>query len=66
MNRSTMSPLKQQSTAQYNAESGPLIPTDWIDAPSQRFYAFALYLALMSWRLYDWNTLQDSEEQSLW
>jgi nucleoporin POM152 len=66
MNRSTMSPLKQQSTAQYNAEIGPLIPTDWIDAPSQRFYAFALYLALMSWRLYDWNTLQDSEEQSLW
>jgi nucleoporin POM152 len=66
MNRSTMSPLKQQSTAQYNAESGPLIPTDWIDAPSQRFYAFAVYLALMSWRLYDWNTLQDSEEQSLW
>ena len=66
MNRSTMSPLKQQSTAHYHAESGPLIPTDWIDAPSQRFYAFALYLALMSWRIYDWNTLQDSEEQSLW
>lgn len=66
MNRSTVSPLKQQSAAQYSAESGPLIPTDWIDAPSQRFYAFALYLALMSWRLYDWNTLQDSEEQSLW
>ena len=61
-----MDPLKQQSTAQYSVESGPLIPTDWIDAPSQRFYAFALYLALMSWRIYDWNTLQDSEEQSLW
>lgn len=56
---------KQNATTQ-EAESGPLIPTDWIDAPSQRFYAFALYLALMSWRAYDWNTLQDSEEQSLW
>lgn len=56
----------KQSQAAPEAESGPLIPTDWIDAPSQRFYAFALYLALMSWRAYDWNTLQDSEEQSLW
>jgi nucleoporin POM152 len=56
----------KQNTATQEAESGPLIPTDWIDAPSQRFYAFALYLALMSWRAYDWNTLQDSEEQSLW
>lgn len=55
-----------QNAAPQEAESGPLIPTDWIDAPSQRFYAFALYLALMSWRAYDWNTLQDSEEQSLW
>jgi len=65
MNASGVDSTKQNSAAQ-EAESGPLIPTDWIDAPSQRFYAFALYLALMSWRAYDWNTLQDSEEQSLW
>lgn len=65
MNASAAEPFKQSSTMQ-EAESGPLIPIDWIDAPSQRFYAFALYLALMSWRAYDWNTLQDSEEQSLW
>jgi nucleoporin POM152 len=65
MNSSGVNSSKQSSTAQ-QPESGPLIPTDWIDAPSQRFYAFALYLALFSWRAYDWNTLQDSEEQSLW
>jgi nucleoporin POM152 len=65
MNASGVDSFKQSPAAQ-EAESGPLIPTDWIDAPSQRFYAFALYLALMSWRAYDWNTLQDSEEQSLW
>lgn len=62
---SGLSPVKPRSAAP-EAESGPLIPLDWIDAPSQRFYAFALYLALMSWRIYDWNTLLDSEEQSLW
>jgi nucleoporin POM152 len=65
MNASGGSSFKQSPAAQ-ESDSGPLIPTDWIDAPSQRFYAFALYLALMSWRAYDWNTLQDSEEQSLW
>jgi nucleoporin POM152 len=65
MNASGVNSFKQSSTAQ-EPESGPLIPTDWIDAPSQRFYAFAIYLALMSWRAYDWNSLQDSEEQSLW
>ena len=65
MNATVVESFKQNPATQ-EAESGPLIPTDWIDAPSQRFYAFALYLALMSWRAYDWNTLQDSEEQSLW
>jgi len=65
MNATGVDSFKQNSATQ-EIESGPLIPTDWIDAPSQRFYAFALYLALMSWRAYDWNTLQDSEEQSLW
>lgn len=65
MGASSTTPLKQNPSAE-ESQSGPLIPLDWIDAPSQRFYAFALYLALMSWRIYDWNTLQDSEEQSLW
>ncbi|EEA19753.1 hypothetical protein TMatcc_009898 [Talaromyces marneffei ATCC 18224] len=32
---------------------GPLIPTDVIDAPSQRFYVAALYIALGAWRIYD-------------
>lgn len=64
LNTSGLNPLKSSSTAP-EADSGPLIPIDWLDAPSQRFYAFAVYLALTSWRIYDWNTLQDSEEQSL-
>ncbi|EED14155.1 nuclear envelope pore membrane protein, putative [Talaromyces stipitatus ATCC 10500] len=32
---------------------GPLIPIDVIDAPSQRFYVAALYIALGAWRMYD-------------
>lgn len=32
---------------------GPLIPTDVFDAPSQRFYVAALYIALGAWRIYD-------------
>ncbi|OQO12488.1 hypothetical protein B0A48_03130 [Cryoendolithus antarcticus] len=60
----TLKSTVQQATQQPSNE--PLIPTEWIDAPTQRFYACAVYLALFSWRAWDWNTLQDSEEQSLW
>lgn len=54
------------STKPQQPSSDPLIPTEYLDAPSQRFYAFAAWLALFSWRMYDWNQLADSEEQSLW
>ncbi|KAI1082593.1 hypothetical protein F5B20DRAFT_578263 [Whalleya microplaca] len=32
----------------------PVIPLALIDAPSQRFYACAVYVALIAWRFYDW------------
>ncbi|KAI6856829.1 nucleoporin Pom152 [Hortaea werneckii] len=44
----------------------PLIPEHVIDAPSQRLYAFTLYCALFAWKVYDFNMLNDTEEQSLW
>ena len=31
----------------------PLIPTDVVDVPSQRFYVFAFYIALTAWRFYN-------------
>ncbi|KAI0381122.1 hypothetical protein F5Y04DRAFT_84312 [Hypomontagnella monticulosa] len=37
-----------------NAISEPVIPLNLIDAPTQRFYAFAIYVALLGWRFYDW------------
>ncbi|EXJ73276.1 uncharacterized protein A1O5_03036 [Cladophialophora psammophila CBS 110553] len=35
------------------ASSSPLIPTEIVDVPSQRFYVFAFYIALTAWRLYN-------------
>lgn len=35
------------------ANSAPLISTDLVDVPSQRFYVFAFYVGLTAWRLYN-------------
>ncbi|KAF2177880.1 hypothetical protein K469DRAFT_696275 [Zopfia rhizophila CBS 207.26] len=48
------------------SKPGPLIPTDIIDAPTQRFYVFAIYVGLLAWRLYDFYTLAVDEVESLW
>ncbi|KAK4556311.1 hypothetical protein LTR86_006455 [Recurvomyces mirabilis] len=58
-------PVLQAQT--YTSPPGePLISETVIDAPSQRLYAFALWMALWCWKWYDWTHLQESEEQSLW
>ncbi|KAF2166240.1 hypothetical protein M409DRAFT_66723 [Zasmidium cellare ATCC 36951] len=61
-------PLPQIPTlrAQPSAPSDPFIPERIIDAPSQRLYAVALWVALWTWRIFDFIGLQESEEQSLW
>lgn len=41
-------------------DSQPLIPLTVIDAPTQRFYAAAIYVALCAWRLYDYVQVQDN------
>ncbi|KAI1458522.1 hypothetical protein F4805DRAFT_115523 [Annulohypoxylon moriforme] len=41
--------------------SQPVIPLTLIDAPTQRFYACAVYVALLAWRFYDWvQMLEDN------
>ena len=55
-----------QSTTSSGSTSAPLIPLTLIDAPSQRFYVFAVYVALLGWRLYDWGKLVEYEADSLW
>src|SRR5580700_5050688 len=44
----------------------PLIRLSLLDAPSQRFYIFALYVALCGWRLYDWGRLIEDGADSFW
>ncbi|KAK4497196.1 hypothetical protein PRZ48_011646 [Zasmidium cellare] len=61
-------PLPQIPTlrSQPTAPSDPFIPEHIVDAPSQRLYAVAFWVALWTWRIYDFVGLQESEEQSLW
>lgn len=37
----------------------PVIPTELVDAPSQRFYIFAFYVGLTAWRLYNSYTVEN-------
>src|SRR5690242_1634296 len=46
--------------------SGPVIPTDILDPAQQRFYLFAVYIALWAYRSYDFYTLAVEEDESLW
>lgn len=46
--------------------NGPLVSFESIDAPTQRLYAAAVYVALFVWRLADFFKLQQDQEESLW
>ena len=59
------SPLPNVPRAEDQARSGPLIPTDVLDAASQRAYLFLFYVLLTGWKLYDFYTLAVEEDQSL-
>jgi nucleoporin POM152 len=55
-----------QSPTSESVTDAPLIPLNLVDAPSQRLYVFAIYIALLGWRLYDWSKLVEDEADSLW
>lgn len=44
--------LKSRS-ARAQTSNSPLIPTDVLDAPTQRFYVVAFYIAFNAWRVYE-------------
>ncbi|KAI1814141.1 hypothetical protein GGS20DRAFT_549950 [Poronia punctata] len=52
-----LAPTAPESAA---PNSQPLIPLTIIDAPTQRFYACAIYVALIAWRLYDYLQVQEN------
>ncbi|CAO2656463.1 Nn.00g052660.m01.CDS01 [Neocucurbitaria sp. VM-36] len=60
------SPLPDLPKATPQSTSGPLIPADILDPAQQRFYVFALYIALWAYRSYDFYTLAVEEDESLW
>ena len=54
------SPSKASRLPPSNANTDvPLIPTNVIDAPSQRLYVVAVYFALNAWRIYESLTASD-------
>jgi nucleoporin POM152 len=55
------SPVKAPQTR----PDAPLVPTGVIDAPSQRLYVVAFYVALNAWRVYESWTASD-ELDSTW
>lgn len=59
-------PLPDLPKAAPQPSSGPIIPSDILDPAQQRFYLFAIYVALWAWRSYDFYTLIVEEDQSLW
>lgn len=44
----------------------PVIPLNVLDAPTQRFYAFGVYVVLLSWKLYNWVTVVEDGAESFW
>ncbi|KAG6089329.1 hypothetical protein E4U15_003351 [Claviceps sp. LM218 group G6] len=58
--RSPALPLAPQEPIARRANNQPRIPLTFVDAPSQRLYAFAVYIILWAWKIYDW--LQVIEE----
>ncbi|KAI0104222.1 hypothetical protein GGR51DRAFT_561031 [Nemania sp. FL0031] len=57
--RNALRPIPENATDQ-SPRPRPVIPETIIDAPSQRFYACTIYVALFAWRLYDYVQVQDN------
>jgi nucleoporin POM152 len=61
-------PLAPQTTPSTRRHPGtsPLIPLRTLNAPTQRTYAAAIYIALQAWKLYDWLGLVEDNTESFW
>ena len=46
--------------------NAPMIPYNVLDAPTQRLYILGFYVALTTWRFYDYFKLVSDETDSLW
>lgn len=59
-------PVAPQQHQAAPGATAPLIPLNVIDAPTQRFYALAIYVALFAWKFYDWAGLVEENSESFW
>lgn len=66
-NRMAKLPTAPQSTAPRSSTgNAPVIPLTLLDAPQQRLYAFAVYILLWAWKLYDWLQVIEDGNGSGW
>lgn len=65
-NKSATLPLAPEQTVRQNQAGQPLVPLTLLDAPQQRFYAFAIYVLLWAWKLYDWLQVVEDGDSSWW
>ncbi|KAH8645652.1 hypothetical protein BX600DRAFT_421221 [Xylariales sp. PMI_506] len=62
--RSSLPPAPENKAAPAAPDQQPLIPLTIIDAPSQRFYAVAVYFALFAYRFWDWIGIVENDTGS--
>lgn len=59
-------PLAQENAAARSSGTEPIIPLTLLDGPQQRLYAFAVYILLWAWKLYDWLQVVEDGDASWW
>ncbi|PTB44707.1 uncharacterized protein TrAFT101_003251 [Trichoderma asperellum] len=66
-NRAAKLPAAPESAAPRSTTgNAPVIPLTLLDAPQQRLYAFAVYILLWAWKLYDWLQVIEDGNASGW
>ncbi|KAL2024772.1 hypothetical protein VTK56DRAFT_5593 [Thermocarpiscus australiensis] len=62
----TSLPVAPQQGPGPTSSSSPVIPLHILDAPTQRLYAFGVYVALFAWKFYDWAQVVEENTESFW
>ena len=59
-------PLASEGRPKPSRTTQSVIPLALLDAPTQRSYAFLVYVLLCSWKIYDWIWLVEDGTESFW
>ncbi|UKZ49582.1 hypothetical protein TrVGV298_003829 [Trichoderma virens] len=66
LNRTAKLPQAQEKATPRISNTQPVIPLTLLDGPQQRLYAFAVYILLWAWKLYDWLQVVEDGDASWW